>query len=796
MAKKCARCAKFLDSIHFQGKDRKFLKSCKSCRQPPGILCEYCGKKFLKRSLETHKRNKHRIKEEVIENYVEMTEEQEEVINTILSGNNVRVFAKAGTGKTTMALELSKRFYNENKEDTLIVTYNSLLRDEVRNKNNYSNVHVHNYHTLCGEIYGKTCPEDNYIRECIKQPIPTKPSWGLVIIDEAQDMKEQYYKLITRIILESEKLPIVLIMGDPFQRLYNNAGEWYLNANDYFHHILGKKFINRYLSISFRITNEMAQYININLNPNNLPHNFNITKKERENIKIWWGNGIKANPKKRSDINSLKIVRRDEIKRTLEDAYGRYEPMQSIVLSISVCNTRSPAGHLATIISKDYGEPKLIDRHANIKRDNRMRHYSTIHQMKGMETDLVCVPDLSNYWYDSTDKFDYDPLSLFNIFYVALTRAKKELIVCESYYNSDLFCTHKDYLMSQTPKEKTSQQYCSVTSLLEFVPILDVDFYKQIRIERQGKLLNGTHNICAQGENYSVELSKYIGTAIGLMIAVRRGVFVKIDSEKFRNDFPDIYLWINTVSIDGTSWINVIKYSVALEVLATKFSYLWLQITEEILRENIDIDFLEGCVRNTDVLLDDFKDIKFEQEVVINRKNTPTIVGRCDIYADGTLIELKVSSMRREEHVEQVLMYASMLEENGKEVNNIYLYYPNMGELHQIKQLLTHPEYINKILTRKFSGYLNPMMSDSDDDVLSDSDDDVKVQNHDSTVMSKHSVDYNNTYKIERNHYISMKQKVTEIYCKAVKKDGKRCKNKAKDNGYCGIKAHSEQHSK
>ena len=79
--------------------------------------------------------------------------------------NNVMVNAVAGSGKTTTILHISEHFKSSN---ILVITYNSKLRLETREKmNKYQlcNAHIHTFHSFCRKYYNDSCKSDTEIRE-------------------------------------------------------------------------------------------------------------------------------------------------------------------------------------------------------------------------------------------------------------------------------------------------------------------------------------------------------------------------------------------------------------------------------------------------------------------------------------------------------------------------------------------------------------------------------------------------------------------------------------------------------
>lgn len=708
--KTCSRCKKYLEIIHFINEDEKELKTCIYCRDQK-TDCEYCGKTLSKRQIKEHKRKKHgensdSESEPVDYIFPELTGEQNRIVNRVLQRQNVRVFAKAGTGKTTTALVLADKCYKKYNKKTLIVTYNRALCNDVRNKvGEREHIDVHTYHSLCGSLYRKTCRDDSAILTCIQTSLPNDCKWDLVIIDEAQDMKEVHFKLIERVLKKCK--PTVLIMGDPFQRLYGSgAGAWYLKADEHFKHLIKGTFENLHLSISFRISHEMADYINTNLNPNVFAERLDLDEKLKKDISLWWGRGIHANPNRSADSGSLVIVSKQNLKNEVEKNYEIFSTSQSIVLATTCKNINSPAGDLAQRIDRKYGEPKVVDRETQCKFDKRMRHYATINQSKGLEYDFVCVPDMSNYWLDNKTNYNGDELRMYNLYYVALTRARKRLLVCEIYYPKVRpFCTYPNFNVTDNVNQKKSAN--SVTTLLEFVPVLNLDFYKVKKVSSIGEELEKNTYVIAQGKDYSVELSKFMGASIATMLSIRRGQFNKESYEGPK--YPDIERWIEETSFDEPSWSTVVKFQVALEVFETGFQFLWTQITDELLDKYIDEDFMEKCIENTEEMLSKFNQIKYEfpisYETKMERytnKYEPRIHGRCDFLADNSVIELKLSNNTLcLEHIEQCLLYASMFREQGRRLDTAYLYYPNKALLYRIKLTVPDKEYIDVILTRK-----------------------------------------------------------------------------------------------
>lgn len=694
----CSRCKKTkLDTEFVSEFENKILKTCFTCRSVKG----------------KNVRN------------VKLTDEQSLIVTTVLNNDNTRVFAKAGTGKTTVAIEVANQSYKKNKKNKiLLLTYNKALKDEVKSKvENQRYIMVQNYHTLGNYLFGvKHCNTDDRLRDQLNNDFVKMPKWKIIIIDEGQDMKRIHYDLVYKVIKASKKKPTLLIMGDPFQRLYDNAGEWYINADSYFSPLYGTKFINLHLSYSFRISHEMAEFVNTYLNPNilvkKLPNMF--TPEEKENIEFWWGNGIHASPYRKYDPDSIRIVEKSELKPALTELYANSERSDTIVLSYTLAK-RSPAEHFSNQMSVEYGEPKLVDRNSFIKKDSRMRIYSTIHQVKGREFPIVCFPDMSDFWLKRAD-FACDPMKLFNIYYVGVTRAKDKLLLCHTYYDTaDKFPTHPD---SEDKKEMDIEKFnCSVKSLTEFVPVFENKMYSIETIPQiYGTEIKWPIPILAQGVNYSVELDRFLEQAFTLKVkllshkkSINGSDFI-LSMHMVDNIYHEVIGWLQYTELTcDSSWDSILRFSVALYILETRHVFLWKQITDKMIANALEkiTYLLDTCSQNILDLLKDKGKIELSKYVQCNSgveqyndKYESIVYGYCPIYLeeDNSLVILRLSNNKglpSEEIVMLSLIYTHLLQETNCTVNNMFIYYANLGSLHQVIPNKDISYIFDQVLMRK-----------------------------------------------------------------------------------------------
>lgn len=152
--------------------------------------------------------------------------EQVSIIEAIRQNNqNILVNSVAGSGKTTLALHIAR--LNPTKK-VLLITFNSRLKDETRLKVealSLRNMEVHSYHALGYKYYSSCCAEDGGMREVLEtdsQPVKVIPSYNIIIIDEAQDMRKLFYSFVHKVIRDmiSLETPTLVIVGDENQCLY------------------------------------------------------------------------------------------------------------------------------------------------------------------------------------------------------------------------------------------------------------------------------------------------------------------------------------------------------------------------------------------------------------------------------------------------------------------------------------------------------------------------------------------------------------------------------------------------
>jgi hypothetical protein len=131
--------------------------------------------------------------------------EQTRVIEAVLAGHNVCVSAVAGSGKTTTMLHIAKQTLDT--KNVLILTYNARLKDEVRAKVErlgLNNTEAHSYHAFFVRYYNNKCCTDAGILDVLDRDEKPRTSfrYGIVILDEVQDMTPLYLRAVRKILLD------------------------------------------------------------------------------------------------------------------------------------------------------------------------------------------------------------------------------------------------------------------------------------------------------------------------------------------------------------------------------------------------------------------------------------------------------------------------------------------------------------------------------------------------------------------------------------------------------------------
>ncbi len=359
------------------------------------------------------------------------SDEQLKIIEAVVD-HNVLVDSVAGSGKTTTILHIAAK-YTEYR--MLVLTYNRKLRLETMGRAGSLGLRitVHTYHSFAYRHIGPHCFTDSGIIEYInsgQELICDK--YDIIVIDEAQDMTEIYYKLARMIVQISLKARLVII-GDNFQSIYGFAG-----ADPRFITMADKLYITKHpwmklgLNTSYRVTRQIAAFVNYALGcermyavkdgpmPDYVIYNgFEDAEQIVDAVKKLISGGARP-----SDIFILApSVRGKKTYHIVGADTSRAAPRERESPIKKVANALSRSGLLVYVPTND--DQKLDD-----KLTNHKIVFSSFHQSKGLERDHVIVLNFDHSYAQFYNKDD--PLCnryCSNAMYVALTRARKSLSV-------------------------------------------------------------------------------------------------------------------------------------------------------------------------------------------------------------------------------------------------------------------------------------------------------------------------------------------------------------------------------
>jgi len=355
----------------------------------------------------------------------DLSEEQQIILNNILEGHNVIVDSCAGTGKTTLILSVAKAVP---QLKLLQMTYNSMLRFEVKDRvknSGITNMNVHTFHSLAVRYYLPTCYTDTGIRYIILKDLPSLekiPKFDIFVLDEAQDMTFLYFQLMAKFARDSGHLIQLLILGDYMQGLYEFKGAdiRFLTFADLiwenFQCLKTQEFRNCTMKMSYRITNQMCKFINeIMLDENRMEA---------------CRDGAPVTYIRNSRMNIERIVAA-EICKLLEQGYKSED---IFVLGPSVKGANSNIRQLENILV-ERGIACHVPMLENDKIDERVIGgkvvFSTFHCVKGRQRKFVFIIGFDNSYfkfYARTLPRNRCP----NTLYVGGTRATHGLYLLES----------------------------------------------------------------------------------------------------------------------------------------------------------------------------------------------------------------------------------------------------------------------------------------------------------------------------------------------------------------------------
>lgn len=408
--------------------------------------------------------------------------DQQLAIDYALQGNNVRVCALAGCGKTHCAIETATKLYASKGFTTLILTYNTSLKISGRKKISSIGaediISVHSFHSAAGLFVNEISGSDDDIEEAMHN-VPLVPlEYSMIVIDEAQDLTPLLYDFtlhIIRSIKSARSSPQIMIMGDTFQCIfgYNGATSKYLEDPDTYY---GTEFKRVNLNITRRFGSGISSWVNSNFNPNNLCHAYpEWWKIHGANVCLDWASGIQTETSGGQVIETHGFNDTcDRLNKAIEYFYTCKTNSAPITVGIIGYSLKTHKDLFSYVRSTCHNVDWFIDVGASrsddaisgdnaLVRNNKIT-ITTIHKSKGCEYDIVVMIGASanpESWHDNY----LTPLAMFNVFYVGATRAKQVLIFEHDIKNEPYATIRKAYI----PRRITKQGMVTYVNFKDYI---------------------------------------------------------------------------------------------------------------------------------------------------------------------------------------------------------------------------------------------------------------------------------------------------------------------------------------
>lgn len=608
------------------------------------------------------------------------SEEQLEVINQVIIGNNVRVEAVAGAGKTTTLLYCSRAINQQRNENSLILTYNKDLADEttlrIKGTELESHTVVKTIHSYAMFLYGARGGmfDDKRLREYLDRGPPSIDCiFTNIFIDEVQDLTDDYYRFIMHLIKPDTQ---IILVGDQRQCIYqykDSDVKYFSNYQEYF--TTNREWSELTLRTSYRMTPYMAKFINTHILKENIILSGNNRSK---NLKI--------------DYHRVNIFR--NVDSIIHEAINEYGPENVVLMANSVKNL-NPDNPLARFLTRQqnllfYINDNTVDK--NVKNNKTGLH--TYHSMKGREKKCTILFGYDESYFIYADRtWPKDNPLLPNVLYVAATRSTEKLIIIQSDNNAPFrtidvpllpnTCRLYGYqavmkllILPDRPRKVTELvKHLSINKILKLSELYDVK-----QVSKPHKQLNYKCNINFDNL-YNESVSNYYGVLIPMLVAYRSNPEkFELDIDFDLNGMYDIreraYVLYNKPDKTMKEWMEMV---VCYNSLCDNIHFYKDQIRHY---EWTDEDFIEKCCSRIQEMIPTGG--QFERSYVLKAKDYEgpvSIMSSLDYYTEDMIWELKCVNYISDENKIQAAAYVATNYYVNKKYIPCMLYNYRTGEM-------------------------------------------------------------------------------------------------------------------
>lgn len=613
-----------------------------------------------------------------------VSQEQLNAITSLIN-KHVVVDSVAGCGKTTTIKYAAMAF---RQEHILVLTYN--VKQRVNTKQEMArlgikNTNVNTYHSCGYRFYGPECSRDSGIRNVIDNdaPVINNPDskFSMIIIDEVQDMTGLYYGLAKKLIKDvcTDNVRI-MILGDFMQgiNVFNGASiDYILDPAKYF----GGEWTKCGLSVTFRLTPEMVDFVNA----------------VNESFDTGFRRLISAKPASKKP--TYYVCNMSFVHGMLLDLLKVRRPHEVMVLTPTTRKSKRITD-LCNLLFKDGVPIYVTGDNESVENMAGKLVISTIHSVKGDERPVVVLLGFDDSVLPKM--LGKEATNTNSVIYVALTRAKEELIICHDASNAfivpreiiEQYCDFR--IISPIKKNFVNRKYDNkgrakaVTDMVKYLSNdIKVECMKHVVVER---LVEPTDSLATYYNVPNTVPSKVGGVEEvsdinGFLVPAFHSRFT-FDYTNLRQYFKDLYQgnpllglinrYVSEISKFSDSFIfdpycginELLRVATIYNCLHNRLLYRIEQIRDF---DWVSYAFLDECSNR----INSYVTENATYEVVAKKGD---VVGIIDILDGDYVYELKCTSMLEEEHILQLALYSYIMPGKKYRLLNVYT-----GELLSIR---------------------------------------------------------------------------------------------------------------
>lgn len=540
-----------------------------------------------------------------------LSTEQQQFCDKALAGNNIIVEACIGSGKTT-AIQTLCNMFPSNKY-ILYLTYNKLLKVDAKAKILNQNVTVTNYH---GFVYpyllrnNISCGISEAIHTFTKNKLSI-PRFDILIIDEYQDIELDFAEMLEYIKSTNPKMQIIMV-GDMSQKIYDKTT---LDIAQWAQTFLGNHEALEFTQC-FRLQPKLAAKLGRiwNKTINGVNPFCNVREMGKSQVITY------ISKKKPGDILCLgaKTGPMADVLNSLEDNYG-------------------------DIYNKNTVYASIRDGDANIEPNENTAIFTTFDSSKGMEKPICIVFDWDeSYWATRSRQPDTDCNILRNIFCVAASRGKNEIIFVHSLKHGKM----SEMLSETTLKsivEKKALEKAYVSEMFDFKFIEEVTkAYNMLNItivETTGDIID------INDKDGMIDISPCIGEYQEVVFFENYNIDEELQFAFSKRD-------MKTPDLSNYTVEQKILKVVSLDTKQNRYC------------SQVKLPLITPTEHNAIInrLLTRFKRDETVQRPCMMLLNGITIQGVCDVIKDDVIWELKFTHATKREHFLQLAMYLIMFD--------------------------------------------------------------------------------------------------------------------------------------